>query len=86
MRFAIFAAVAVAATLLVSCSREVPEPEHVPASTSPSSAHGALASCLSEHGVPAAPGPAAGPPPGVDQATWDDAMHACSTLGPGPAG
>jgi len=43
-----------------------------------------LAHCLTEHGVPAAPGPMMGAPPGVDQQTWDQAMQACSTLGPGP--
>lgn len=55
--------------------------------------HGALAECLNEHGVeePSSPetGPAPGPapaPPGVDQDTWEDAMQACSSLGPGPAG
>jgi len=41
---------------------------------------------LSEHGVPTAPGPALGPPPGVDQDTWHRAMQACSSLAPGPAG
>ena len=41
--------------------------------------------CLSEHGVPAAPGPA-GPPPGVDPDKWNEAMQTCSSLAPGPAG
>jgi hypothetical protein len=36
--------------------------------------------------VPTAPGPALGPPPGVDQDTWHRAMQACSSLAPGPAG
>ncbi len=48
--------------------------------------HGSLAYCLGQHGVPAPPGPATGPPPGVDPATWDKAMEACSSLAPGPAG
>lgn len=50
------------------------------------SGHGSLAQCLDEHGVPAAPGPAAGPPPGVDAETWNKAMQACATFAPGPAG
>jgi hypothetical protein len=36
--------------------------------------------------VPIAPGPAVGPPPGVDQDIWHRAMQACSSLAPGPAG
>ncbi len=46
-----------------------------------------LAECLKANGVPDARGPAAvlGPPAGVDQAAWDTAMKACSTLAPGPA-
>ena len=47
--------------------------------------HGGFAHCLSEHGAPTAPGPAAGPPPGVDQDTWHRAMQAYSALAPGPA-
>ncbi len=49
------------------------------------SGHGSLAQCLTEHGVPAAPGPA-GPPPGVDPGAWNEAMQACATYAPGPAG
>ncbi|MBS1691953.1 MAG: hypothetical protein JST91_07015 [Actinobacteria bacterium] len=80
------AALIAAAGLLAGCSSTAPAPEPSPTSdTAPASGHGALAQCLSEHGVPAAPGPSAGPPPGVDAATWDDAMRACSTLAPGPA-
>jgi len=44
-----------------------------------------LAQCMSEHGVPAAPGPVAGPPPGVDQQIWQRATAACATFAPGPA-
>ena len=49
--------------------------------------HGGLAECLRSNGVPdtAAPGAVLGPPTGVDPATWDTAMKACSTLAPGPA-
>ncbi|KUI11612.1 hypothetical protein AU193_19085 [Mycobacterium sp. GA-1285] len=59
-----------------------------PAQTTTSEApagHGSLAECLADHGVPAAPGPA-GPPPGVDADAWNEAMQACATFAPGPAG
>ncbi len=48
--------------------------------------HGGLAECLRGQGVTEAGGPAAvlGPPAGVDQATWDKAMQACSSMAPGP--
>jgi hypothetical protein len=72
------------AGLLAACSSSTPPPEQSPTSVAPAS-HGGFAHCLSEHGVPAAPGPAVGPPPGVDQATWHRAMEACSSLAPGPA-
>ena len=55
-------------------------------SVAPSTGHGSLAECLSKHGVPAAPGPTAGPPSGVDAATWEKAMAECSSLAPGPPG
>jgi hypothetical protein len=73
-----------AAGLLAACSSNMRPPEQSPTSVAPT-AHGGFAHCLSEHGVPAAPGPAAGPPPGVDQDTWHRAMEACSSLAPGPA-
>ncbi|KUI43486.1 hypothetical protein AU197_22320 [Mycobacterium sp. IS-1590] len=60
-------------------------PAQTTASETPAG-HGSLAQCLDEHGVPAAPGPAAGPPPGVDAETWNEAMRACATFAPGPAG
>jgi hypothetical protein len=72
-----------ATSLVASCAAEAPAPGD-PTSTT-SSTHGTLAECLSKHGVPAVAGPAAGPPPGVDEATWRSAMQACSPLGPGPA-
>jgi hypothetical protein len=83
----LLAALAAAAVLVSACGSEAPEPEPgSPSSPAPSSpTHGALAQCLSDHGVPAAPGPTAGPPPGVDPATWQKAMQECSTLEPGPA-
>ncbi|MCH9730225.1 MAG: hypothetical protein K0U84_11240 [Actinomycetia bacterium] len=66
---------------------EAPQPT-APTSTSvaPSTDHGSLAQCLAQHGVPAPPGPATGPPPGVDPANWEKAMAECSTLAPGPVG
>jgi hypothetical protein len=74
-----------AAGLLAACSSNTPPAEQSPTSATPTG-HGGFAHCLSEHGVPAAPGPAVGPPPGVDQNSWHQAMQACSTLAPGPAG
>ena len=77
-------------TLLVGgCSAKPaePGPTESPTPTAPA-AHGGLADCLRNHGVADAGGPAAvlGPPPGTDQAAWDKAMQACSSLAPGPAG
>jgi hypothetical protein len=74
-----------AAGLLAACSSSAPPREQSPTSVAPTG-HGGFAHCLSEHGVPTAPGPAAGPPPGVDEDTWHRAMQACSALAPGPAG
>ncbi|CAN5391304.1 hypothetical protein BH09ACT7_BH09ACT7_03270 [soil metagenome] len=55
--------------------------------------HGAFAQCLGEHGVTEPVGTPAGPQPGpatapagVDPDAWDQAMQACSSLAPGPAG
>jgi hypothetical protein len=79
------AAALAAAGLLAACSSSAPPVEQSPTSATPAG-HGGFAHCLSEHGVPAPPGPAVGPPPGVDQNTWHQAMQACSTLAPGPAG
>jgi len=73
-----------AAGLLAACSSNTPQPQQSSTSVAPTG-HGGFAHCLSEHGVPAAPGPAVGPPPGVDQGTWHRAMEACSSLAPGPA-
>jgi hypothetical protein len=77
----VVACAAVAMTLSGCASKE--PAEQTPGTTT--TGHGSLAHCLSEHGVPAAPGPTAGPPPGVNQDTWHRAMQACSTLAPGPA-
>jgi hypothetical protein len=84
MRALSLAAALAAAGLLGACSSNTPPPEQTPSSVTPTG-HGGFAHCLSEHGMPAAPGPAAGPPPGVDQNTWHQAMQACSSLAPGPA-
>ena len=84
MRTAWLAAGVAAAGILAGCSSSPPAQQST-TSVAPTG-HGSLAQCLSEHGVPAAPGPAAGPPPGVDPDTWDEAMQSCSTLAPGPAG
>ncbi len=84
MRRTWLVAVAVAG-LLAGCSSS-DEPPSTPSTETTQSGHGSLAQCLSEHGVPSAPGPGAGPPPGVDPATWEQAMAACSSLAPGPAG
>ncbi|HKP42603.1 hypothetical protein [Mycobacterium sp.] len=73
-----------AAAVLGACSSPTPAPQQSSTSVAPTG-HGALAHCLSEHGVPAAPGPAVAPPPGVDAGTWHQAMQACSSLAPGPS-
>jgi len=78
-------AVLAAAGLLAACSSNTPPPQQQPSTPVTPAGHGSLAHCLSEHGVPAAPGPAVGPPPGVDQNIWHSAMQACSSLAPGPA-
>jgi hypothetical protein len=85
MRALSLAAGFAAAVLLAGCASNPPPAQ--PSSTSVAPAgHGGFAHCLSEHGVSIAPGPVAGPPPGVDQDTWHRAMQACSSLAPGPAG
>lgn len=69
-------------TALAGCSSDEPPTESPPTSAKPT--HGAFANCLSEHGVPAATGPQVAPPHGVDAASWQRALHACSSLAPGP--
>ncbi|MCP2624123.1 hypothetical protein NLB33_14805 [Mycolicibacterium smegmatis] len=79
---------AVAAALLSACGSNDSEPTTTETGGSQSetpTGHGSYAHCLSEHGVSAPPGPVAGPPPGVDQQKWQEAMDACATLAPGPA-
>jgi hypothetical protein len=84
MRIAWWAAGVAAAGLIAGCSSNPPAEQPISTSTTPAE-HGSLAHCLSEHGIPAAPGPTAGPPPGVSDQTWHEAMQACSSLAPGPA-
>ncbi|MBB2990743.1 hypothetical protein FHR72_002216 [Mycolicibacterium iranicum] len=80
-------AAAAAFTGLTACSGpSEPADETSPTSAVPSVGHGSFAYCLGQHGVPAPPGPAADPPPGIDPEVWETAMAECSTLAPGPAG
>ena len=55
-----------------------------PPAPAAASEHGGLPHCLSEHGVTESTVSPADQPPGVDQATWDKAIQACSSLAPGP--
>ena len=84
-RFAVAGMLAVAALSIAGCSTKSEEPASV---ESPPATHGSFAECLRSHGVGSPPGPVspAGPPEGVDPATWEQAMQACSTLAPGPGG
>ncbi|MEH3142605.1 MAG: hypothetical protein PGN37_21035 [Mycobacterium kyogaense] len=74
------------ATAYVTACSAPAQQQPAPSSTtvSPSVGHGSLAYCLSQHGMPSAPGPMTGPPAGVDPATWEAAMKECSSLAPGP--
>lgn len=71
------------ALLLAGCSSKPGSDAPKPAAPAE---HGGLADCLRAQGVtdPGGPGAVLGPPAGVDQATWDKAMQACSSLAPGP--
>ncbi|MGV0745359.1 hypothetical protein [Mycolicibacterium sp. XJ870] len=77
----IAAAMLAAAATLAACSSGDTQPAPSPETTPE---HGSYAYCLTEHGVPAVPGPMAGAPAGVDAEKWRQAMQACSTLAPGP--
>jgi hypothetical protein len=83
-----FLALIVAMLVIAGCSSKPAEPSTPESPPSSPSSHGTLADCLHAHGVPESAGPAAvlGPPAGVDQEAWDQAMTACSQLAPGPAG
>ena len=77
-----------AALVIAACSSKQSPSQPTTADPQPMPvSHGSLAECLKANGVPDTGGPAAvlGPPAGVDQAAWDKAMKACSTLAPGPA-
>ena len=77
----------IAATLLIAgCSPESapPEPTGSTTPTGAPAAHGSLAECLRDHGIDEPANAVMGPPAGVDQVTWDQAMKLCSPLGPGP--
>lgn len=85
MRFLTVAAAVTTAGVVAACSSPPTNPPDATVTTvTPSVGHGSLAYCLGQHGLPASPGPVTGPPPGVDRATWDTAMQACSSLAPGP--
>lgn len=85
MRIRALVALAAAAVLGGACAHSEPPTEEPAVSTAPA-AHGGLAECLHAHGIPDTATPAVlGPPEGVDPAVWQEAMHACSTLAPGPA-
>jgi hypothetical protein len=85
MRVRALALAATAAVLIAGCSSE-PTPSQPTTSLAPAE-HGSFAHCLHEHGVPDSAGTAGlGPPAGINQATWDQAMKDCSTLAPGPGG
>ena len=81
-RLAISAAIA-AALLIGGCSSE-PVPSEPSGTDLPPATHGSLAECLHSHGIDEPATAVLGPPSGVDQAVWDQAITACSTLGPGP--
>lgn len=86
----LLAVIAAATVLIAGCSSSPTPSQPSPISPAPTTAgpaeHGSLAQCLHDHGVPDSAGTAVlGPPAGVDQATWDQAMKDCSTLAPGPA-
>ncbi|BBY45678.1 hypothetical protein [Mycolicibacterium celeriflavum] len=85
MRAILLATGVVAVAFLAGCASDPPADQQTTTSNAPAG-HGSLAQCLADHGVPAAPGPAAAPPPGVDPDTWHQAMQACASFAPGPTG
>ena len=84
-------AVIAAMLLIAGCSPESAPPAPT-GTTTPTgttgapAAHGSLAECLRDHGIDEPANAVMGPPAGVDQVTWDQAMTLCSALGPGPGG
>ena len=81
----ITSAVIAAMLLIAGCSPESAPPEPTGTTGAPT-AHGSLAECLRDHGIDEPVNAVMGPPAGVDQVTWDQAMKLCSPLGPGPGG
>lgn len=82
------AAAVCVALLIASCSsKEAPPQQPTSTDPGPATAHGSLADCLKANGVTESGDVPVvlGPPAGVDSATWDKAMKACSSLAPGPA-
>lgn len=76
----------VAAVLLIAgCSSQPAPPERVTTNPSPAG-HGSLSECLRSNGITDASSAVLGPPADVDPEIWEQAMAACSTLAPGPAG
>lgn len=76
----------VAIGLLIGGCSSQPAPSE-PDVTDPSPAgHGSLSECLRSNGIADASSAVLGPPANVDPEIWDQAMAACSTLAPGPAG
>jgi len=85
MTWRITSAVIAVMLLIVGCSPESAPPEPTGTTGAPT-AHGSLAECLRDHGIDEPANAVMGPPAGVDQVTWDQAMKLCSPLGPGPGG
>jgi hypothetical protein len=78
---------AVASLALVSaCSSDKAGTETTTTPSPTPVTHGAFGECLRSHGVPDPPHSPVGPPAGVDQNTWDNAMQACGSLAPAPPG
>jgi len=75
---------AIAAALLIGGCSSKPAPSEPGVTGPPPAMHGSLAECLHSHGIDEPATAVLGPPTGVDQAVWDQAMKTCSTLAPGP--
>ena len=84
---AVRTAAAIGAALVVAACSAKQQPPQPATDAHSQPAHGSLADCLKANGITeTGSSPVVlGPPAGVNQATWDAAMKACSTLAPGPA-